>query len=53
MVSIGQVPKCTEKGIISYPTWFFPVIGTSTPERTNGVIELEDLAKKTSCVLPQ
>ena len=49
----GQVPNCTEKGIMSYPTWFFPVSGTSTPERLNGEVSLEDLAKKTSCVLPQ
>lgn len=48
----SQVQNCTDHGVTSYPTWFFPNGASSTPEKVTGEIELEDLAKKTSCVLP-
>ncbi len=48
----NQNQVCKDKGIESYPTWFFPQPGTTTMERVNGEIELVDLAKKTSCTLP-
>ncbi len=45
----GQLQVCKDKGVIEYPTWQFANSTTTTP----GVIELADLAQKTSCVLPQ
>ena len=44
----GQTQACTDKGVDSYPTWIF-ADGT----KQTGEISLEDLAKKTSCVLPK
>ncbi len=48
----GQLKVCTDVGVTSYPTWFFPNLASSTPEKMTGEIELVDLASKTSCVLP-
>ncbi len=48
----GQLQYCTDKGVQSYPTWFFPQAGTTTLEKVAGEIELVDLAKKTGCSLP-
>jgi hypothetical protein len=44
----SQLPFCTQKGVESYPTWIFADGSTST-----GEVDLETLAAKTSCVLPQ
>ncbi len=49
----GQTQVCKDKGISSYPTWFFPNSSSSTPEKLTGEIELDVLAEKTSCALPQ
>ncbi len=50
----GQLQVCKDKGVNTYPTWEF---ATSTIVATTTVIvgemELEDLAEKTSCVLPE
>lgn len=43
----SQLSSCTEKGIESYPTWFF-ADGT----KESGELSLEKLAEKTSCILP-
>ncbi len=43
----GQLAVCKEKGVTSYPTWIF-----ANGERSNGTVELADLATKTGCVLP-
>ena len=44
----AQTQACTDKGIKSYPTWIFADGST-----LNGEIPLQQLADKTSCVLPQ
>ena len=44
----GQTQVCIDKKITGYPTWTF-VDGT----QLNGEIPLQQLADKTSCVLPQ
>jgi hypothetical protein len=44
----SQLPACKEKGIESYPTWFFKD-GT----KKSGEISLEDLATFTGCPLTQ
>jgi thiol-disulfide isomerase/thioredoxin len=43
----GQTTSCEEKGIAAYPTWEF-IDGT----QLLGEISLQQLANKTSCVLP-
>ena len=43
----GQLQKCTDLGITSYPTWVFPDHSTST-----GELSLQQLADKTGCVVP-
>lgn len=43
----GQTQQCIEKNVTSYPTWEF-ADGT----RLTGEIPLEQLAEKTSCILP-
>ncbi|MBP9695437.1 MAG: hypothetical protein KBD73_03490 [Candidatus Magasanikbacteria bacterium] len=42
-----QLQICVDKGIEGYPTWTF-----ADGSRQSGEISLEELAKKTSCVLP-
>jgi len=42
------LPVCIEAGIESYPTWDF-----ADGERMTGTIQLDVLAEKTSCELPQ
>ena len=49
----SQNQTCKDKGIESYPTWYFINPATTTPDIVKGEIELADLAAKTSCVLPQ
>lgn len=44
----GQTQACIDKGVKSYPTWEFADLS-----RLTGEIPLEQLAEKTSCVLPQ
>jgi thiol-disulfide isomerase/thioredoxin len=44
----GQTQVCIDKGIKSYPTWIF-----ADGSQLNGEIPLQQLADKTSCVLPQ
>ena len=44
----GQTQVCIDKKIQSYPTWIF-----ADGSILNGVIPLQQLADKTSCVLPQ
>jgi len=44
----GQTQVCIDKGIKSYPTWIF-----ADGSELNGEIPLQQLADKTSCVLPQ
>jgi len=48
--SRGQFKVCIDAGITTYPTWQF---NASTTDRLTGVIELAQLAEKTSCVLPE
>jgi hypothetical protein len=43
----GQTQVCIDKGIQSYPTWYFPDGSTTT-----GVQTLETLSEKTGCALP-
>jgi len=43
----SQLPFCKDKGITSYPLWEF-----ADGSRLNGVVSFEQLAEKTSCVLP-
>lgn len=43
----GQLPVCTDAGITGYPTWVF-----ADGSRLDGERTLEELADKTSCVLP-
>lgn len=43
----GQTQICIDKGIKSYPTWIF-----ADGSQLTGEIPLEQLAEKTSCVLP-
>ena len=49
----GQNGICNDKGITTYPTWDFASTTSTTTDRVLGVVELEDLAEKTSCVLPE
>ncbi len=49
----GVLQVCKDAGVVGYPTWHIPVAGTTTPEILSGEIELEVLAEKTSCVLPE
>ncbi len=49
----GQTQVCKDKGIQTYPTWYFSQKGTTTPQIQTGEIELVDLAEKTSCPLSQ
>lgn len=44
----GLLPICQEKKIEGYPTWIF-----ADGSRLTGEIELQKLADKTSCTLPQ
>jgi len=44
----NQTKECTDKGLTSYPTWVF-----ADGSRLTGEIPLEQLAEKTSCILPQ
>lgn len=44
----SQVQACKDKNITGYPTWEFP-----GGERLIGVQQLQTLAGKTSCALPQ
>ena len=44
----GQRDVCAEKKITSYPTWEF-----ADGSRVSGEVELQELANKTECVLPQ
>lgn len=46
----GQTQVCKDKGIETYPTWFFPNAST-TP--VVGEQELTSLASSTGCQLPQ
>ena len=43
-----QLQVCKDKNITGYPTWEF-----ADGSRLTGLIPLEQLAEKTSCVLPQ
>jgi len=45
----GQTQVCIDKGITTYPTWYFS--GTTTP--VVGTQELASLASSTGCSLPQ
>ncbi|MFA7314994.1 MAG: thioredoxin domain-containing protein [Candidatus Magasanikbacteria bacterium] len=44
----SQLPVCNNQKIDGYPTWIF-----ADGSRQSGKIELQDLANKTSCVLPK
>lgn len=44
----GQLPVCEDAGIEGYPTWEF-----ADGERLSGVVELDTLAERTGCALPQ
>lgn len=44
----SQTEECTTAKIEGYPTWVFP-----NGERKGGEVSLEDLAKQSTCVLPQ
>ena len=43
----GQLPICKDKGVESYPTWFF-----ADNTKKTGEVPLEELSKATSCPLP-
>jgi thiol-disulfide isomerase/thioredoxin len=43
----GQTQVCIDKGIQSYPTWYFPDGSSSTGEQS-----LDFIAQKTGCSLP-
>ena len=43
----GQLQKCTDVGVQSYPTWVFP-----DGSRLTGQQPLATLAEKSQCVLP-
>ena len=43
----NQLKECTDKGVVSYPTWEF-----ADGSRLTGEIPLAQLAEKTACVLP-
>jgi hypothetical protein len=43
----GQLAVCTQKGVTTYPTWFF-----ADGSKVEGVQALADLAAKTGCTLP-
>ncbi len=43
----GQLQKCTDIGVQSYPTWVFPDGSRLTGEQT-----LQTLAEKSTCQLP-
>lgn len=45
----SQTQVCNDKGIQTYPTWYFANATTSVV----GEQELTDLARETGCVLPQ
>jgi hypothetical protein len=51
--SKGQLDVCKQAGITTYPTWDFATSSYGPAERVTGEIELVDLAKRTSCTLPQ
>ncbi len=44
----GQLPICKDAGVTGYPTWVF-----KNGEKLSGELSMEELAKQTSCVLPQ
>lgn len=52
-----QTQACIDAGIKTYPTWEFAMVGTTTAtttrERFEGQQDLEKLAEKTGCVLPE
>lgn len=52
----GQLPRCTNVGVASYPTWEFATgtntLATST-YRLTGEVSLEQLSEATGCPLPQ
>lgn len=43
----GQLPICSANKIVSFPTWVFPDLSTTT-----GEIPLATLSEKTGCPLP-
>jgi hypothetical protein len=43
----GQTQVCIDKGVVNYPTWYFPDGSSST-----GEISLDVLSQKTGCPLP-
>lgn len=49
----SQMPACNEKGIKSYPTWYFPTTTPAGFDIVTGVIEFPELAQRTGCVLPK
>lgn len=54
--SKGQTEICKEKNITSYPTWSFAIsstTATTTEEFAPGEKTLQELAEKSSCVLPE
>lgn len=51
----GQLPKCTEVGIASYPTWEFATgttASTTSTYRLTGEVPLDKLSEATDCPLP-
>ncbi len=47
-----QTQACTDKGITTYPTWYFPTSTPSGYEVVTGEVELSALSEKLSCPLP-
>ena len=43
----AQMPACIAQGIKHYPTWIFP-----DGSKMEGVVTIEELAKRTNCPLP-
>ena len=52
----GQTQVCKDKGIQSYPTWYFPTTtaaGVATTTTLNGEHSLQELASASDCALPR
>ena len=49
----GQLQECQDAGINTYPTWDFTSTTATTTDRVTGEMSLEELAERTSCVLPE
>lgn len=49
----AQLAVCKDLGINTYPTWHFASSTSEIPDTLTGEVPLEELARRTSCVLPE